>query len=377
MILHDACLYGIPGKKHIHIAGGIIQAITSDRHALNQVSCEARIELDGALVLPGFINSHDHIDFNCYPALGNRVYTNYTQWGRDIHSTRADSIEAVKKIPLPLRVQWGLYKNLLSGFTTVVNHGSLLQDASGITGLFQDCHPLHSPAFEPGWILKLNRPFRKKWPFVMHLGEGTDTAAHTEIDRVIRYNWFRRPVVAVHGVAMDAAQAGAFAGLVWCPASNFFLLGATAELDTLKSNIPVLFGTDSTLTAPWWGQAHFNSALASGKTGETELLEMLTATPAQVWKMNDRGMLAPGMRADLVIKKNTPQLFPQFQQELMLVIRSGEIMVSTVYEHLPAAERYDRILVDEKNWYVKKGISALAASIRLVYPSLQMPFTLS
>jgi cytosine/adenosine deaminase-related metal-dependent hydrolase len=376
MILHDVCLYGIPGKKHIHIEGGIILTITDDRKVMDRVTTSQRMELDGALVLPGFINSHDHLDFNCYPASGNRQYTNYTQWGKDIHATHAAVINAVKRIPHSLRVQWGLYKNLLSGFTTVVNHGEKLQVADLHAGLYQDCHSLHSPSFEPNWILKLNHPFRKAKLVVMHIGEGTDAIAHKEIDRVISRNWFKKSIVAVHGVAMDAEQAGAFTGLVWCPASNYFLLGATADIETIRTKTAVLFGTDSTLTAPWWGQEHFTAALASGKTNEQELLDMLTSTPARVWKMKDRGVLAAGMRADLIVKKNSQQIFHQFQQELLLVIRGGEIMAGAGSMPIQAPDKYDTVLVNGNNWYVKKGIRELTASIQSVYPELQLPFTI-
>lgn len=374
MVLNDVSLYGISGRKHIHIADGIIQAITDDRDALDGVDMKWQLEMDGALVLPGFINSHDHLDFNCYPQLGNRQYANYTEWGKDIHLTHAPAIEAVKKIPHALRVQWGLYKNLLGGFTTVVNHGEMLDTDHSLVEVFQDCYPLHSPAFEKNWISKLNQPFGKTNPVVMHIGEGTDRVAHAEISRVKKYNLLKRPVVAVHGVAMDAKQAYSFAGLVWCPASNYFLLGATADIGNLKEKTRIVFGTDSTLTAPWLSETHFTSALASGKATEKELLDMLTVTPSQLWKMKDRGVVAEGMRADLIVKENTPQLFSQFQKEMLLLIKGGEIMLSAASVPATIESAFDRIIINENVWYVKKGIRQLASAIREYYPDLQLPF---
>ncbi|MEO7984745.1 MAG: hypothetical protein ABI688_11755, partial [Bacteroidota bacterium] len=122
MILRNVRLYGSAAVKHIHITNGRINSIAGDGTPLN-IPGETDIELDGALVLPGFINSHDHLDFNLFPQLGNKIYTNYTEWGADIHSADADMISLVKKVPQYLQVKWGLYKNLLNGFTTVVNHG--------------------------------------------------------------------------------------------------------------------------------------------------------------------------------------------------------------------------------------------------------------
>jgi cytosine/adenosine deaminase-related metal-dependent hydrolase len=370
-------LYGIPGKKHIHIAGGIIQTIADDRESLRNTGSDQQIELDGALVLPGFINSHDHLDFNCYPALGNRKYASYTEWGQYIHAAHASEIEAVKKIPLALRVQWGLYKNLLGGFTTVVNHGDKLDTGNELISVFQDCYSLHSAAFEKNWAGKLNRPFRGSKPFVMHIGEGTNGDAHTEIDRVIKSNWFKRKTVAVHGVVMDTKQAGAFAGLVWCPASNFFLLDATADIGSLKNKTTVVFGTDSTLTSPWQSNAHFKMALATGKIAEEELLAMLTSAPSALWQLNDRGKIAPGMKADILVKEYNPALFTRFQQELLLVIKGGEIKVAAAAVFPKAVTGFDKITLEGKGWYVKKGIVQLAAAIREYYPELQLPFSTS
>jgi cytosine/adenosine deaminase-related metal-dependent hydrolase len=34
------------------------------------------LSFDGALVMPGLVNSHDHLEFNLYPQLGDRQYRN-------------------------------------------------------------------------------------------------------------------------------------------------------------------------------------------------------------------------------------------------------------------------------------------------------------
>ncbi|HVW16604.1 MAG TPA: hypothetical protein VHB54_22430, partial [Mucilaginibacter sp.] len=43
------------------------------------------LDLEGTVIFPGLINSHDHLDFNLFPALGDRRYQNYTEWGEYIH----------------------------------------------------------------------------------------------------------------------------------------------------------------------------------------------------------------------------------------------------------------------------------------------------
>src|ERR1044071_3735591 len=100
MLLHEVY---IPGKNGL-------QSIQTGENDL-VLNCE------GAWAFPGLINSHDHLDFNLFPQLGNKVYSNYADWANDIQKNNGEEIESVLKIPLSLRVQWGVYKNLLSGIT--------------------------------------------------------------------------------------------------------------------------------------------------------------------------------------------------------------------------------------------------------------------
>ncbi|HMH20221.1 MAG TPA: hypothetical protein VK563_00525, partial [Puia sp.] len=249
MLLSDLRILGEEGEKDILIGNEQITAVydPANRPAGDQVKRLASdpanrpasdpavlsLSFPGAIAFPGLINSHDHLDFNLFPASGYKIYGNYTEWGRDIHEKNAAGIRAVLKIPLHLRTRWGLYKNLLNGFTTVVNHGEKLMTGDEPVTVFQDYHCLHSVGFEKNWKWLLNRPSGRGLPFVVHVGEGTDKAAGREIDRLVHWNLFKRPLIGVHGVAMNEAQAAFFKALVWCPASNYFLLGQTAPVDRL------------------------------------------------------------------------------------------------------------------------------------------------
>lgn len=381
MVLHDVSLYGSVERKHIHLLNGVIQTITSHPEELDTLTDEIRLELDGATVLPGFINSHDHLDFNSFPQLGNKTYNNYTEWGKDIHAANADVIKAVQQIPQSLRVQWGLYKNLINGFTTVVNHGERLDTDDKLVNVFQDYYGLHSPAFEKNWSLKLNHPLRNKKPFVMHIGEGTDEAAHQEINKVIKANLFKRKIVAVHGVAMDFRQAASFEGVVWCPASNYFLLGKTAAVNQWKRQAKIVFGTDSTLTSSWDAAAHFTAALDSAMVTEKELLDMLTVTPAALWGFSDRGAIKEKMKADLIIKEKSGSIFNKYQEEMLLVVKGGEIglAAATIFTQLPAREKmnYDQISIGGRSFFVKAGIVTLVIELLSYYPQAKMPFELA
>src|SRR5580692_8778505 len=120
MILNKVKIYGADQQVSIEVADGHIAAIyeNSDPIPTGQV-----LELDHSTAIPGLINSHDHLDFNLYPQLGDHLFDNYHQWGKYTLEQYREEIGKVRQIPLPLRILWGIYKNLLCGVTTVVNHG--------------------------------------------------------------------------------------------------------------------------------------------------------------------------------------------------------------------------------------------------------------
>lgn len=355
------------------------------------------LDFENALVFPGLINSHDHLDFNLFPALANGVYSNYREWGRDIHTINKAAIEAVLRIPKPLRVLWGVYKNLLNGFTTVVNHGERLAVPRGLITVFQDCHSLHSVGFERYWRWKLNRPRADHQPFVLHAGEGTDARAGREIDSLLRWNLFNRPLIGVHGVAMTEEQAAAFRALVWCPSSNYYLLDRTAPIAKLKKRLPIVFGTDSTLTAGWNSWVQIRQARQEGAMTDAELLASLTTAPAAVWQLANRGELTKGYRADLVIARPkraparaTPQatddigtdsgmdeFFGLDPEDLLLVLHEGRILLFDVSIRDMLMEAgmgdldFDFTRCGQK--YVVGDILGLMTEIKRFYPAASFP----
>jgi cytosine/adenosine deaminase-related metal-dependent hydrolase len=369
MILRNLQIVGDTGIKYIQIKEGKINAITDNINDFAASKEEQQIEFDNAIAFPGLINSHDHLDFNLFPQLGNRIYNSYTEWGKDIHEKNKEIINDVLKVPENLRVQWGIYKNLLNGVTTVVNHGKKLLINNDLITVLQ-YNSVHSPQFEKGWKWKLKKPFTKE-PIVMHIGEGTDKNARAEIDEVISSNIWKKKIIAVHGVAMNEKQAGSFHGLVWCPASNYFLLDKTADVDKLKNKIKIVFGTDSTLTASWNMWEHFRMARRSGLNDE-ELLSMLTVEPAKLWNLNT-GNLKPGKDADVLIvrKKNFYEVNPN---DILVIIHKGEVRLfdSTMIDYMKEflAKNFSKISLDDKIKFVKGDLSGLILKIKEYFPGM-------
>ena len=325
MVLHDVSIYGKKGFHHIWIRDGKIHAITQNRSDLHRAA-GPRIETRGSILIPGFINSHDHLDFNLYPQLGNRIYDDYTQWGPAILEEHQELVKQVRAIPHGLRIAWGQYRNLLNGFTTVVNHGRRLPVSNDIVTVYQGSQSLHSAAFEKKWKWKLNNPLRLRQPVTMHAGEGTSDLAAGEVTELLRSNWLRRKIIPVHAVAMKSEQAVHFWGLVWCPASNYFLLGKTADIRGMMENTNIVFGTDSTLTGAWNVWTHFRQA--KSHVTDDELLDMLTNKPASLWKMHDRGSVEVGKTADLLLLDRNKNIFDHDPSDLLAVIRNGSFALA-------------------------------------------------
>jgi hypothetical protein len=281
----------------------------------------------------------------------------------------------VLQIPEKLRLQWGIYKNLLCGVTTVVNHGKKINVSNELITVFRDCQSIHSVHFEKRWRVALNNPLKKNSTAVIHCGEGTDALASNEIDRLLRSNMLKRSIVAVHGVAMSEEQAKQFKALVWCPESNYFLLDKTAPVDRLKMRLPILFGTDSTLTGDWDIWNHIRMAQQTELLSEQELFNSLTASPASTWGLNT-GMIAEEMDADLVLSK-ADSFFTTNPQNILLVMHKGYISLfdEALLLQLKTinTDEYSRINLGDSTKYVKGNLPELMEKIKQFYPNASFP----
>jgi cytosine/adenosine deaminase-related metal-dependent hydrolase len=344
------------------------------------------IVFDNAIAFPGLINSHDHLDFNLFPQLGNTVYNNYREWGNDIHNQYKEEIAAVLHVPKSLRILWGMYKNLLNGFTTVVNHGEKLAVPADFLTVCQEYNSLHSVGFEKNWRWKLNRPGKYGKPVIIHIGEGTDPVSSREIDSLIRWNLAKRSLIGVHGVAINAIQASSFQSLVWCPASNFFLLNKTAAIDQLKQRTRILFGSDSTLTAGWNIWNHLRAARQTNMLTDDELLQTISGRAAETWRLKN-GYIQQGYLADIVVarKKDDADSMDAFYatdpKDLLLVIHNGKIQLfdAAVREQLdPVLQKdFGKINIDGNDKYVAGDLEKLCNQIRQFYPEMKSPFGVS
>jgi len=281
------------------------------------------LDAGGLTAFPGLVNAHDHLFGTWSPRAGNGPYRNVYEWLAEYlpHPVRQERL----RVPDALVAGLGGFRNLLAGTTTAVDHDRRRPDE-----LFRLVPVRVIRDFGREWVLRsVTRPDRfPPWgrgiaeemreggegrPFIIHAAEGLDEESAGEIAALDALGGLRRNSVIVHAIALRAegvariARAGA--KVVWCPASNFFLYGATADVRALlEAGVEVCLGTDSTST----GSAHMldelrvardaYAAAAGRPLDPSKLVAMATsAAAAVIGKSGSLGVLAPGAAADVLL----------------------------------------------------------------------------
>jgi cytosine/adenosine deaminase-related metal-dependent hydrolase len=270
-----------------------------------------QLEAAGLKILPGLINAHDHLEFALFPRLGAGPYPNATEWARDIYRPDESPVRDQLRVPKRLRLIWGGLRNLLAGVTSVCHH-----------------NPYH-PVFDEDFPVRVVRRFG--WahsfvfdniaarfaaapahaPFIVHLGEGTDSASRDELFRLHEIGALQRRTVLVHAVGLDSEGWGLVrqsgAAVVWCPRSNLFTLGATLHIRTLlAARIPVAIATDSPLTAAGDLLDDMRFAVEQGGLSPSEALALASASATRMLGVRARAgdyiaVRAPGAPPDAVV----------------------------------------------------------------------------
>ncbi len=340
-------------------------AASSLRFASRVLDVDARprrgdvvVDLDGAFLLPGLINAHDHLELNHYGPLKSRDrYENAADWIDDMRPRlQTDpSIRANRAHSLGNRLFIGGLKNLLAGVTTVAHHNPQYREigASVPLRVLQRYGWAHSFQLERQPVGARGEPggdVRERYlatsagaPFMMHVAEGVDAAAAAELGRLEALGCLRGNTVLVHGVAITPLDwqrvVARGAGLVWCPASNHFLFGRTAPVRRFldlsdDAAAQLCLGSDSRVTGARDLLDEMRSAASQATLSPRELLRMVTTAPARLLRLADVGRLAPGARADLLVvpagKKDdaAAALLAASRRDVALVAIGGRPMVA-------------------------------------------------
>ncbi len=314
------------------------------------------LDLRGAVVLPGLVNAHDHLELNHYGRMkGRDRYQNASEWIADLgpRLSADPAVRAGRAHPLIESLFIGALKNLLAGVTTVAHHNPFYRELRRtmpirVVRRYGWAHSFlleRQPAGargEPGGEIAVRwRATPAGAPFMVHLAEGVDAEACGELPRLEALGCLAPNTVLVHGVAIDGngwrrvARAGA--GLVWCPASNEFLFGCTAlvrellDLDT-RPHANVALGTDSRVTGSRDLLDELRAARCAMPVSPAELLNMVTGDAAALLRQPRAGRIAIGVPADLVV---VPPLWPEpaaalletTRRDVRLVVVAGRPLV--------------------------------------------------
>lgn len=283
------------------------------------------VDLNGAFVLPGLINAHDHLELNHYGRLkGREQYANAGEWIDDFRPAVRFDPEIRRKASLPLadRLFVGGLKNLLAGVTTVAHHNPMYRGIRRhvpirVVERFGWAHSFALEREPVGANGEMGGDVRARcaatpdaMPFIVHAGEGIDGSAAEELDRLQSTGCLRANTVLVHGVAItvDVWRTIVTAGtsLVWCPGSNGFLFGRTAPVRSLLDTDAVAashicLGSDSRVTGSRDLLAEMRVAAQSGAIASGELLRMVTSAPARILKLRGVGRIGIDTPADLIV----------------------------------------------------------------------------
>lgn len=289
----------------LRMARGHVAALDVAPHAGDVV-----IDLHGAVVAPGLINAHDHLELNNFGRLKwHDRYTNVRGWIDDFRP-RFDTdpvLSIPRAVPLPDRLLIGALKNLLSGVTTVCHHNPLhrpLRRGYPVRVVTRYRYS-HSLLLDGDSVADEYRRTPEEWPWIIHLAEGTDAEAAAELVQLDRLGCLGANTIIVHGVGLTPEDRASLiergGGLVWCPSSNLFMLGATADVRDLLRAGKVALGSDSRLSGERDLLDELRAAHATGQVGAPDLFRMITVDAARMLRLPDAGRIAPGLPADLVL----------------------------------------------------------------------------
>lgn len=316
------------------------------------------LDMRGHVVVPAFINAHDHFLGTWLPRVGRGNYLNWAEWNVDLKNSDV-MIERSRTTDLD-RYILAAYKSLCAGVTTVsdhipheINEPFIDQVPVRILTNYALAHAISDLRLDwgDGIVPEFTRS-NGTTPFITHANEGFDPDTRDEIHELHRLGALQRNTVLIHGIALSDDDielvARQQASLIWCPVSNMFMFNVTANIpEMLRVGANVALGTDSCAT----GALHLMGEMAAAKKisqewsfgaiSDRDFLNMVTINAARAFLIDDKlGSLEAGKLADvLVLKRHYDDAYASATscqpEDIQLLTMAGQPMIgSTEYQTL-------------------------------------------
>lgn len=378
------------GQVHdaIRIRGGVVSSLGRPAERGDVV-----VDLHGDIVVPGLVNAHDHLELNSFGRLKWRpVYRNVREWIADFQPRFGSDpqLAAARPETLATRVWAGALKNALCGVTTVCHH-----------------NPMHAPLRRRRFPVRVVRRFGlshslqidgdavshayartpARWPWIVHASEGVDAEARDEIDRLDRLRCLGTNTVLVHGVGIDDLRArrvlGRGSALIWCPSSNEFLFGRTANVRPFAQAGRLALGTDSRLSGEGDLLDELRAAVRTRQLSPEALLRLATSGAAAVLQLPGLGHLATGAPADVAVLRRVAadpyaSVVSSSRAEVRLTMVGGMPIVGDTAMQAVFDARWQRcnaVAVDGAPRLLARWIVRAAAALSVREPGLEMDVT--
>jgi hypothetical protein len=215
----------------------------------------------------------------------------------------------------------GMYKNILSGATTVVDHfppeiSRTFYDHP-LTSLLEHMNLSHSVSTRQlHWGRNISEEFRNSRgviPFIIHIGQGSSKELKEELETLNRLGALDSNTVLVDGCHLSCNDlqliAAKKSSMVWLPTSSQRVLGKQPDIKKiLELKIPLTIGTDSSITGSGGFLCELKAAYKyadenlDGMLGASDLVRMATRDAAEIFGIDKyTGTIQAGKRADLIV----------------------------------------------------------------------------
>lgn len=312
---------------------------------------ESEVDLDGQVIFPGMINAHDHLIDTCWTGLGKTPVENWFEWNASVHES--PEYKLMQRLSVTDLYVLGMYKNIVSGATTVVDH--FPQEVSStftghpLVSLLEHFYLAHSVSHHQlQWSSNIAEQFRQArgiLPFMIHSGEGTHQDIREEIEQLNRMGAIDKNTVLVNATFLEEADlqliAAKGAAIVWLPTSSTKIFGRQPNIALIKElGIPLSIGSDSSMSGSTTLLAELKKArdysreqLQASITAK-DLVRMVTTDAARIFGIEKQsGCISPGRRADFIVFRHDSEsdVFAHFidlrPEDFSMVVHKGTMMV--------------------------------------------------